>query len=372
MPEHNSEQWSAVAEWYHAYFTGLVMTMATRRSASDAAELVFGIFRKQHLERFLPGLQKLGIAGMPPAVAAARYHYLSNAIGGVKVEYFEESSKKAWVRYPPPRWAWLGTAICAIPTEVSRAMLQGWHAHNGVSLGCPRLGFVCTKQTMDGQPGLEGYYLEHDRDLAPDERLRFSPGEEMPDFDPATAPQLPAAGWPQERVQKARRNYAMEYVRTALPVLVAQRGPQEAAYLGGITGKLVGMQFYDETAEAFGISVPVVPSASSHASAEAFARFMVAFARAQGDEAEIVVEPVASTTGADGSALHADASVRVRQTSWKLMAGVPNLQGAEFESWNQLLEGALAAYNRRLALRVERRLDRGDDAFEWTIESSRR
>jgi hypothetical protein len=41
-------------------------------------------------------------------------------------------------------------------------MLRGWHAHNGVALGCPRLGFVCTDQTADGQPGLEGYYLEHD------------------------------------------------------------------------------------------------------------------------------------------------------------------------------------------------------------------
>ena len=63
-----------------------------------------------------------------------------------------ESDRKAWIRYPPPRWIWRGTAICGVPGEVSRAMLRGWHANNGVSLGNPNLGFVCTKQTTDGQP----------------------------------------------------------------------------------------------------------------------------------------------------------------------------------------------------------------------------
>jgi hypothetical protein len=34
-------------------------------------------------------------------------------------------------------------------------MLRGWHANNGVVLNNPRLGFVCTGQTVDGQPGLK-------------------------------------------------------------------------------------------------------------------------------------------------------------------------------------------------------------------------
>lgn len=37
------------------------------------------------------------------------------------------------------------------------AEVRGWHANNGVLLGDPGLGFVCTKQMVDGQPGLEGY-----------------------------------------------------------------------------------------------------------------------------------------------------------------------------------------------------------------------
>src|SRR5690606_38585845 len=110
-----------------------------------------------------------------------------------------------------------GTAICGIPTEVSRAMLRAWHAHNGVTLGNPRLRFVCTKQTVDGQPGLEGYYEETDRQLPEDERLVFSPDEEAPPVNPALEPRLESDAWPEERLQKVLRNYAMDYVRNVLP-----------------------------------------------------------------------------------------------------------------------------------------------------------
>jgi hypothetical protein len=105
------------------------------------------------------------LSHLPPAVAAAQYHYLSNWIGGVHVEYMYETDRKAWIRYPPPRWIWRGTAICGVPGEISRAMLRGWHANNGVALGNPKLGFVCTKQSVDGQDGLEGYYCEYDHPL---------------------------------------------------------------------------------------------------------------------------------------------------------------------------------------------------------------
>jgi hypothetical protein len=349
-PQASTAQWSAVADCYHAYFTGLVMTTVTRRGSRDAADLVFNIFRRQHHERFLPGLKKLGLEGLPPAVIAARYHYLSNAIGGVHVEYMEESERKAWVRYPPPRWAWHGTAICAIPGEVSRAVLLGWHAHNGVSLNAPRLGFVCTKQTMDGQPGLEGYYYEYDRPLEPEERLRFARAEEAPDFDPSRAPRLLTADWPGERVQKARRNYAMEYVRTAVPELIGWFGPEDARYLGGLTGTLIGMQFYREIAVSLGLP--------AHGDGEDFARFMVAFILAQGDQAEYV----RSNAG----------NVAVRQYGWKLMQGVPGPHPCVFEILNRLWEGALSAHNRHLALTVARRFDLGDDCFEWRIASRRR
>ena len=322
--------------------------MVSRRDARTAAELVFRTFRRQHLEKFLPGLDKLGLRALPHAVAAAQYHYLSNQLGGVRVEYVYESDRKAWIRYVPPRWIWEGAAICAVPSEVSRAMLRGWHAHNGVSLGNPRLGFVCTKQTTDGQPGLEGYYLEHDRALEPDERLRFSPGEEAPDFDPARAPRLPGVHWPPERRRKIERNYAMDYVRSILPELLNLVGPAEARHLGGVTGTLIGMQYYAETAALLGVTGD---------SAADFARYFRGLAAGQGDTAD---------SGEEG------AETVIRQTTWRLMAGVPAPHPALFDIWNALWEGALAVHNRRLALVVRRRLDCGDEAFEWRVRAKAR
>jgi hypothetical protein len=208
---------TAAAELYHAYFTGLMLTVASRRNGTDAAEWVFRVFRHQHHEKFLSSFDKLGLNGLPHPIACAAYHYLSNAVGGVDVEFMRESDDKAWVRFVPPRWIYPGATICGVPSEVSRAMLRGWYAYNGVSLGNPRLGFVCTAQTVDGQHGLAGYFLQHAHDLSPEERLQFRPGELPPPFDPARAPTLPEGGWPAERLTKAKRNYAMEYVRSGLP-----------------------------------------------------------------------------------------------------------------------------------------------------------
>ena len=69
-------KWRSVADLYHAFFTGLILTMVSRRGTADAAEFVFRVSRRQQQERFLPGLEKLGLSHLPPAVAAAQYHYL--------------------------------------------------------------------------------------------------------------------------------------------------------------------------------------------------------------------------------------------------------------------------------------------------------
>src|SRR3546814_16298337 len=114
---------------------------------------MFRIFRHQHHEKFLPGLEKLGLAGLPHAVACAGYHYLSNSVGGVQVEFMRESDTKAWVRFVPLRWVYDGAAICGVPSEVSRGMLRGRHAQNGVRLKDPRLGFVRPAQAPAGHYG---------------------------------------------------------------------------------------------------------------------------------------------------------------------------------------------------------------------------
>lgn len=318
----------AVSVLYQALLTGVVLTLVTRRGEEEAAQFVFRLFRRQHLEKFRPGLAKLGLDRLPHAVACAQYHYLSNQLGGVKTEYVHESDRKAWVRYPPPRWIWYGSAICGIPSRVNAAMLHGWHGHNGVTLANPRLGFVCTGQTVDGHPGLEGYYLEHDRELAPDERVRFAPGEAMPDFDPARAPRLDPAAWTPERLDTVVSRYAMEYIRTMLPVLLDLLGPGDTRRLLGHAARLIGMQYYDETARLLGIT------GSSPAD---FAHYLAALARAQGEDVEV-----------DAAGGHA----RVRQKGWRLVRDLPPLEPAAFEAWCELWRGALAAHDRRLALEV--------------------
>jgi hypothetical protein len=320
----------AVSVLYQAFLTGLVLTLVTRRGEDQAAELVFRLFRRQHLEKFLPGLAKLGLDRLPHAVACAQYHYLSNRVGGVKTEYSRESDRKAWVRYPPPRWIWYGASICGIPSRVNAAMLHGWHGHNGVTLGNPRLGFVCTGQTVDGDPGLEGYYLEHDHDLAPDERVRFARGERMPTFDPAAAPRLDPVAWPPERLDTVVARYAMEYVRTTLPVALALLGPDDTRALLGHAARLIGMQYHDETARLLEID---------GRGPEPFARYLAALAGAQGEAVEV-------TAG------RGRASVRLR--GWRLVRGLEPLDPAAFEAWSELWRGALAAHDRSLRLDAAR------------------
>ena len=244
----------AVADLYHNWLTGLVWDWLRIREKILLRNLFSKLFRYQHHKNFLPGLKKLNLTHLPDAVAAAQYHYFSNQLGGVKVEYLKISDRKAWIRYPPPRWIWAGTAICGIPKEVNNEMMYGWHAHNGVSLGNPKLGFVCTKTTVEGQPGLEGYYLEYDHDLIKSERLRFSPNESCPYIDAKTLPTLDRESWPEIRQSKAYRNYSMEYIRNALPILVELLGEKEALKIGGLSARQIGMHCYDHIASEAGLT----------------------------------------------------------------------------------------------------------------------
>ena len=324
----------AVATLYNAWMTGLVLSLVSRRGTAVAREFVFRHFRQQHLEKFLPGLKKLGLDGLPHPVACALYHFHSNALGGVKTEYFRESERKAWVRYPPPRWIWKGTAICAIPREVNEAMLHGWHGHNGVSLGNPRLGFVCTGQTVDGDAGLEGYYLEYDHPLDERERVRLAKDERMPHVPAEDLPKLESATWPPERLQKTYRSYAMEYVRTFMPVLAEQLG--SIAAMGEIarTARLIGLQYFEET--------------HAQAGGGDFLAYLGNMLAAQGEEV----------------ALETD---ELKQHGWRLMRGISfahaTARHAALEAWAELWRGALAAFDRRLKLSM----DVAGETITWKV-----
>ena len=221
-------------------------------------------------------------------------------------------------------------------------MLRGWHGNNGVALGNPNLGFVCTKQSVDGQDGLEGYYCEYEHPLEIEQRVVFARHQEAPMFDPAAAPGLPVKNWPKPRLEKAYRNYAMEYVRTAAPVVVQLFGPEDASYLLHLTGRLIGMQYFAEIAAGL----------SCHAgTAREYAAFLCALFEAQDDV--VGVEESGGT-------------FEIRQQTWKLMADVADYHPACASALSGLLEGLAAGCGRHIPVTM-RAGPGGGPPFVWLV-----
>ena len=327
--------YEALSELFHRYLTGLILAIVVELGEDRAADVVRALFRRQQEERFLPGLEKLGLTDESDAVACAKYHFLSNVVGGVSVAYVEESNTKAWVRYLPPRWIFDGTAIAAIPTQVARAMLWGWHANNGVLLGNPSLGFVCTGQTMDGAAGLEGYYIQENRVLEADERLRFRFGESCPPINEEALPKLDHQEWPDERLSKAARNYSMDYIRNIVPVMCEELGPLVAQGVLYRTGRKIGMQYSESMRAMLGLDNPV--------------EVLAALFRAQGDE-----------ISGDGN--------EISQTTWKLMNGLEEESLPEWmDGLRGLWEGVVCVAHPTMRLDLIERLDVGGDSFRWRL-----
>ncbi len=337
----DSAAMSAQAELHHQYLLGLELMVAAHERPETVGEWMFHLFRRLHEEKFLSSFEKLGLKGLPDAVACARYHTLSNVIGGVPVEYMEESDTKAWVRFRYPRWMFDGPTICGMPVEAGRGFLRGWYAQNGVTLNNPRLGFVCVSEDMTGQFGFCGYFREYDRDLAEDERLVFAPDERPPPFHPDRQPTAPEAGWSEERLAKANRNYAAEFIRNGIRELARTVGQAKALEHGKRAARLTGLQQYRRMADAVG-GVDGGPREA--------ADFLAAMFRGMGDGVE------AEEAG--------DGAVSLRQTGLRIVRGIA---GAERENllacWIELWRGAVASHRRFMEVEAEAE----GDALLWTI-----
>lgn len=321
----------AQAHLHHAYLLGLQLMVSTHRTNDEVGEWMFRLFRRQHLDKFLSSFAKLGLSGLPDAVACAQYHVLSNNMGGVGVEYMYESDRKAWVRFRYPRWMYHGPTLCGVPVEVSRGFLRGWYAHNGVSLGNPRLGYVCVSEDMTGEFGLCGYFKEYDDDLADGERLQFAKGELPPPFDPAAQPEPPADQWDEIRLEKANRNYALDYIRNGLTTLAGVIGETEARALGGRAARLIGLQYFPETAAMVG---------AVDGGLEDAAGYLVAMFGGMGDEV---------TAGTH------DRHLELEQTGLRVLRGLPDDEaGLVFDCWSELWKGTAASQRQLKTLDVER------------------
>ena len=332
----------AQAKLQHAYFLGLQLMVSSRKGPQVMGDWMFNLFRRQHLDKFLSSFEKLGLSDEPHAVACAKYHVLSNNIGGVGVEFMPESDRKAWVRFRYPRWMYDGPTICGVPVEVSRGFLRGWYAYNGVSLGNPRLGYVCVSEDMTGEFGLCGYFYEYDHDLADDERLRFAKGEMPPAFDPELQPQPPADQWSEERLEKANRNYALEYVRNGLSELAKVLGMAETLELGTTAARLIGLQYFQEIKDMLNVADGGVADCVA---------FLVSMCEGMGDSVQV-------------DQLDID-KVAVTQSGLRAARGLTgDERNLVLNCWNELMVGAGCSQQQRKALTAEVM----DDQVRWQIQ----
>ncbi|KAI9024143.1 hypothetical protein DFJ74DRAFT_705863 [Hyaloraphidium curvatum] len=254
-----------------------------------------------------------------------------------------------------------GTAVAGIPTHVSRGILEGWYRQNGITLGNPRLGFVCVSQTMDGglaAAGLAGYFWERDAPIRDDERLLFRPEEDgdMPPFDREKAPKLEQASWPAERLARAARNYAVEYVRNLLPVLAQMVGQHEAASLGNLSARLVGMSYHDAVCDILSTE----RGGDAKAGPAGCAWLVLQFVRGCGDDATMRVEG----GGAEEVAF-------ISMTTWRMVRGLGAVSTSVFDGWKGLIEGLVAIHDRFVRFEVVKRLDEGDSEFLYRFTQAK-
>lgn len=222
---------------------GLQMIVMREKGVQALADFKLTVLGGHQETHYLAGLAKLGIDGDTPAVAAAKYHYLSNKIGGLALEYMEESPKKAWIRYTPPNVFYAGMGAMAIPAQVQRAVFAAWHANNAKYMNCPNLGYVVTKCFQDGHPYDEGYFIEYDRPVSAANAVRFEHAETTPEFDPDKAPKLDPEIWPEARLLRAKRKYAGAYVRAGSEALINVFGAKPGSYMIDQTMRVVATQY---------------------------------------------------------------------------------------------------------------------------------
>lgn len=325
---------------HHQYLLGLELLVAVEAGREVIGDWMFRLFRRQHEEKFLSSFHKLGLEGLPDAVACAKYHVLSNGMGGVAVEYTYESDRKAWVRFRYPRWMYDGPVVCGVPVEASRGFLRGWYAQNGVSLKNPRLGFVCVSEDMTGQFGFCGYFREYDHDLSDAERLQFAPDERPPVFRPEDQPVPPDDLWTPERLARANRNYAVEYIRNGIRELVGVLGRDRALELAKRAARLTGLQHYPR----MGASLGAVDGGPEDA-----ARFLAAALAGMGD----------SVTLSGGAGVWT-----IEQNGLRVARGLPDEERANLLlCWIEIWRGSIHSHRQFLDVEAQT----GPDSITWRI-----
>ena len=236
-------------------FSGLGAVTFREKGEKGVCDLWSNLLREHQKGFYNEGLEKLGIStDEPPAIVAAKYHYFTNIIGGLEMDYMEESEKKVWIRYRAPMWTYAGITMLAMPSRLRRVIFSAWHPFNGVMMGNKRLGWVATKFVMEGDPYDEGYFIEYENDITLEETLRYETVHSTPEFELGKAPKFDTSTWPPARILKARRNWSREYVRETVQSLFNLYGEQATLYILAQVMRGVAIQYTPEIRHDLSIS----------------------------------------------------------------------------------------------------------------------
>jgi hypothetical protein len=233
MPAPVSDVARQACAFWTAACSALVFSVLRAYGQDMICELERRSIRRHQETHFLEGLRKLGLDGeTSDVVRCAKYHYFSNTLGGLPMDYVQESPDKVWIRYLAPFWLGdspehPGAGPAVFGSAFGRAPYLGWHANNGAVLGNDRLVFVHTQSLCDGDPWDAGYFTEGDTRYAPGQAYLRRVGEWGPRFDAARAPELPHGAWPAERRARAQLNYAVDFTASRI-VMLAELVGEEA------------------------------------------------------------------------------------------------------------------------------------------------
>lgn len=200
--------------FYNTLYTAISMSMIRSFGHDDAYTALRELLHHHQRHFFLDGLRKLGLDGeRSDAIRCAKYHCFSNALGGLRTRYGVESDSKTWLFYYPQPigngWQGPGQVIHTRGNMLSD--YRGWHSNNGELLGNDGLVFVATHFIAEGDPYDGGYFLDVGAPVPAGERVRIAIGEEPPLEMPFEATELDPGSWPEERLAKAFRKYAVTW-----------------------------------------------------------------------------------------------------------------------------------------------------------------
>jgi len=333
-----------MATLWRRMYTALQLTVLRDKGPVALEQLKYQFLTRHQAGHFVDGVRKLGLdPSEPPAVVAGKYHYLSNILGGLRMEYIEESSRKTWIRYLAPSWGYEGLAVAVIPPSVQRMTYAGWHPRNAEALGAPGLVFVVTKVFQYGEPYGEGYFEELDHPVPLDRRIVFRNTAMSPDFDPARAPKLDAKAWPPERLHRVRRSFARGYLADTIMTVVEMYGVPDTSHLLAQAMRAVAIQYGNELKADL---------AALEDSVYGIATLVARLARFADEELEVHVDKK---------------RVTIRRAADKLL-GNTEAPAAIYHAAFSFQEMLARMTNARVAASVSRLRIEGSDRDEWVFE----